>query len=254
MVISKNIYTHNRNFRASDVLAVILLKKLPEYADYNIKKTDNIANVCDSVEIIYKHFGKEVLRACKIKEECISVIYDKMRTYFIEHINSNETGEDVRWIFTSFYHSDLNKNIDFDQAFQLINDEFDWCLDHLINRWYPIRQSIINSFEKMNDPEILVLDIPCTSWGAHLQGLETLYKTNIKYIVYSSCKDDWMLSAIKNGKCVYDKRNKSVIFRSKSKNEIVNRAKKLLSLQKKRNYLCGITLILVCIYGVLHTH
>lgn len=132
---NKYIGTHNGTFHCDEVLAISLLKILPEFKEHEIIRTRNmdILNKCDivvdvgglyipenkrfdhhqkgfcetfpffktklsSAGLIYLHYGKDIIQELSdkhIREDQLDIIYKKVYKNFIEHIDANDNGIEI---------------------------------------------------------------------------------------------------------------------------------------------------------------
>lgn len=244
----KYIGTHNGTFHCDEALAVSMLKTLPQYAEHHVLRTrDNeLLKNCDivvdvggeynpethrfdhhqktfngtlenyntklsSAGLVYKHFGREIIQAVsgkKFDDKILNIIYDKIYSGFVEHIDGIDNGIEVATgtinyrVTTSlssrvgFLNPQWNEessveamNEAFKKAVLLTGTEFTEAIQHLVNGWLPARsivEKVVNDRFKV-DPSgsILHLTQYCP-WKKHLTDIEEEMKIGdqIKFVIY----------------------------------------------------------------------
>lgn len=242
------IGTHSGNFHCDEILAITMLRTLPEYKNAAVVRTRDIevlkkctivvdveaeydparnrfdhhqrgfeetmkgySTKLSSSGLIYKHFGREVLRRIfnrksqesstssmhivpTLDDDVIDKLYEKVYRDFMEHIDGIDNGvavSDGHINYKIGSHlsgrvSSLNpswnqesSNEDFERRFslalQLVSNEFfDYLID-LVESWWPGRLLVELAFNKRYEyhesGEIIVLERYCP-WNAHLEDIE----------------------------------------------------------------------------------
>ncbi|KYQ92577.1 hypothetical protein DLAC_11659 [Tieghemostelium lacteum] len=258
---SPTICTHSGNFHADEALACYLLKLLPKYKESSIIRTrDNaVIDKCDivvdvgatydhskcrydhhqagftstfddkhetklsSAGLIYKHYGKEIIKNCSenVSDSNVDIIYHKLYDAFIEELDGVDNGverypSDIKPKYQS--NSGISARVGhlnplwnepqdeetitkrFYKAMELIGEMFVDRLHFYSKAWLPARDIVLNSIEKRSSVhpsgEIMVLDQICP-WKDHLYHLESELKVNptIKFVLFGD-NAGWRVQAV----------------------------------------------------------
>lgn len=243
-----NIGTHSGTFHCDEILAIAMLRTLPEYKNAAVVRTrdievlkqctivvdvgaeydparnrfdhhqrgfeetmDGYSTKLSSSGLIYKHFGREVLRRIfnrksqesstsgmhivpTLDDDVINKLYEKVYRDFMEHIDGIDNGVAVSdgpinykveshlsarigRINPSWNLESNNEDIErrFSLALQLVSNEFfDYLID-LVESWWPgrllVEQAFDKRFEYHESGEIIVLQRYCP-WQGHLEDIE----------------------------------------------------------------------------------
>lgn len=257
---AKVIGTHSGSFHCDECLAVHMLKQLPDYKNAKVirSRDPKVLDTCDilvdvgatyepekhrydhhqrgftetfsedyptklsSAGLIYKHFGKAVIReiAVGLSEEDNELLFQKIYKSFIQALDAIDNGisqypEDVKPAYTM--NTDLSSRVgklnprwnedekDIDERFQkavnMAGQEFNDAVDYLAKAWLPardiVKQSLAKRFETHSSGEIVVIS-PFTNWKDHLLQLEQEQTTqpNIKYVLYEDTAKAWRIQAV----------------------------------------------------------
>jgi uncharacterized UPF0160 family protein len=233
------IGTHDGTFHCDEALAISMLKMLPQYSQATILRTrkpdmldacnivvdvgakydpasnrydhhqreftgtlDDYTTKLSSAGLVYKHFGKDVLRQVLkksdddvVSEELVDICYTKLYTGFMEHIDAIDNGISVSdgdpkyHVSTTLSSRVGNLNLqwnDEDQSAEATNERFVRAMyltcseflekaDYLSNAWWParsiVRQSLDKRFDVHPSGRVIVLEQYCP-WKEHLFDLE----------------------------------------------------------------------------------
>lgn len=242
------IGTHDGDFHVDEVLAIAMLRTLPEYKNAVVIRTrdievlkqctivvdvgteydparnrfdhhqrgfketmDGYSTKLSSAGLIYKHFGREVLRRIfnrksqesstssmhivpTLDDNVIDKLYKKVYKDFMEHIDGIDNGvavsdgpinynvdshlsSRVRRLNPPWNIESSNEDIErcFSLALQLVSTEFFDYVIGLVESWWPGRLLVEQAFDKRSEyhesGEIIVLDRYCP-WQAHLEDIE----------------------------------------------------------------------------------
>jgi uncharacterized UPF0160 family protein len=258
------IGTHNGNFHCDEALATAMLKVLPEFKSHTIVRSrhpDTLAAcaVCvdvgavydpatkrfdhhqktfgstlegyniklSSAGLVYKHYGRQVLEELTehaLSSEVIDMLYDKVYTGFVEHIDAIDNGVDIAegelqykvttslssrvgylnppWNQPGGQTDDL-ANARFKEAMQLTFDEFSGLVFRLAHSWWPARSLVQTAMSeearKAVHPsgEVMLLETFCP-WQAHLFATEEELKISglVKYCLFSDSRGAWRIQAV----------------------------------------------------------
>lgn len=237
--LTKVIGTHDGSFHCDEALAISMLKCLPEYESALVIRTrdpallaqcsivvdvgavyneaenrfdhhqrefqgtlDNYKTRLSSAGLVYKHFGKRILRsvlewdapASSVPEAFVDICYDKVYRNFIEHIDAIDNGISVadgelRYRISSTLSNRVGTlnpawnepqgaevfNARFMDAMQLTVSEFCESAIGLWKYWWPARSivqaAVDKRFEAHPSGKIIVLDQFCP-WKDHLFEIE----------------------------------------------------------------------------------
>lgn len=257
------ICTHSGSFHADESLAIYLLRLLPRFQSAQLTRSRNPADweaadiVVDvggqydggvkwfdhhqrgfnetfsanfqtklsSAGLIYKHFGKDIIReVLKLSNaNDVETLYLKVYKEFVEAIDANDNGinnyaADAEKKFNDknlglpALVSHLNPrwntdpvDLDYDEAFgrasELMGTAFLNLLKGYGESWLPAREIVDQAFKSRFDVdksgEVLVLDRFCP-WKEHLYAIE---KENgeqgiIKFVLFSDSSTKWRISTV----------------------------------------------------------
>ena len=257
------IGTHDGSFHCDEALACAMLKLLPIYSNYDdttIIRTrkpdilnecnivvdvgaeyddnnkrydhhqrsftgtlDNYATKLSSAGLIYKHYGKEIIKSIliniakanenEINENLLNIFYHKIYINFIEHIDANDNGISIsnddttlKYIISSALPHRVGRlnpawneevtseiyNSRFIEAMCLTGCEFIEQVVNLYKNWLPAREivedSIKNRHEIDSSGRIIVLNKFCP-WKEHLFDIEEEWKISNN----NNCNDNKIL-------------------------------------------------------------
>ncbi|KAI3405456.2 hypothetical protein KGF56_001726 [Candida oxycetoniae] len=257
------ICTHSGSFHADESLAVYLLKLLPQYRNAEIVRSRNpqdweecdivvdVGGKYDSVKyfdhhqreffatfnenyktklssagLIYKHFGKDIIRQVLSLEENdgnIELLYDKVYKEFIESLDANDNGinnypVDIESKFNEkniklpSLVSQLNPrwnesctDADFDRQFlkasDLMGSVFVGLLEGYGKGWLPAKSLVEEAFQKRFEAdlsgEIIILSQFCP-WKEHLYAIEKENNSEgvIKFVLFQDSSSKWRVSTV----------------------------------------------------------
>lgn len=151
-----------------------------------------------SAGLIYKHFGKEIIKCLltdlPISEDFVDLCYPKVYKGFVEHIDAIDNGiavadGELRYIISSTLSSrvgHLNPAWNEPQSAAVLNERFRAAMslaakefvDHVLSLatvWWPGREIVKKAIENRGavhpSGKILILDTFCP-WREHLSDLE----------------------------------------------------------------------------------
>ncbi|ODV63789.1 Myg1p [Ascoidea rubescens DSM 1968] len=265
----RKICVHSGNFHADEALSYYMLKLLPRFKNAQLfrsrdpKKWEEADIVVDvggkydgvkffdhhqrdfyktfnnkhytklsSAGLIFKHFGKDVIRAVLNDyddEKKIDNLYLKMYKEFIEAIDANDNGIheydfDERYPPAAKYHTkcvtlfsvvaNLNPNWesnstedDFFKSFLVASDVMGQQFINLLHNyssWFSalklVQEAFDKRFETHSSGRILILDRFCP-WKEHLQEVERQNKANNKsdsiyYVLFPDVTNSWRIAAV----------------------------------------------------------
>ncbi|CAD2108710.1 hypothetical protein YYG_01410 [Plasmodium vinckei petteri] len=246
--MQKVIGTHSGRFHTDEILASVMLKFLPEYKDAKIIRTRDQAllDKCDivvdvggiydhekkrydhhqrefnegldenhnirlsSAGLIYKHYGKEVLRkGFNITDENkVNILYDKIYTTLIESIDALDNGINqyegeakyqinttlqhrVNRFNPNFLEDDVDENERFMLASDVVKDEFCSFVNYYSNIWYEAKtitlEAVKNRYNFHKSGRVIFLQKHCP-YSDHIYNIEK--ELNIKdQILFCIYKD-----------------------------------------------------------------
>lgn len=254
------IGTHNGSFHCDEALACGMLKMLPAYKNSPIIRTRDmdILEQCNivvdvgakyeasrhrydhhqrefnevlegynmklsSAGLIYKHFGKDVIREIlsthgfPADDILIDVFYDKLYTGFLEHIDAIDNGVAIADTSAKYHISTclssrvgkLNPAWNEDQSVETMNAQFVeamcMCASEfadatigLAKSWWPARTIVEKGIAGRTDVhpsgKIMVLDTACP-WKDHFFTLEP-EGAEILYALYADSGGSWRIQAV----------------------------------------------------------
>lgn len=257
------ICTHSGSFHADESLAVYLLKLLPKFENAQLVRSRNPADwdaadiVVDvggkydngvkwydhhqreffetfdknfqtklsSAGLVYKHFGKDIVReVLKLTNASdVELIYLKMYKEFVEAIDANDNGINNYAATAERKFNDKNLTLpalvshlnprwntdptdkDYDEQFlkasELMGLAFMSVLQGYGELWLPARDIVEKAFKSRFDVdasgEVIVLDRFCP-WKEHLYAIE---KDNgeqgtIKFVLFADSSSKWRISTV----------------------------------------------------------
>ncbi|KYO01962.1 conserved protein, unknown function [Plasmodium gaboni] len=256
--MNKVIGTHSGRFHTDEILATVMLKFLPEYKDAKIIRTRDQTKLdtCDivvdvggvydhenkrydhhqkefegtlddkhtirlsSAGLIYKHYGREVLRKgfSITDEEKINVLYEKLYTSFIESVDAVDNGINqyegqpkyqinttiqcrVNRFNPTFLEDDVDENERFMEAAKIVKQEFVHFVTYYSDVWYMaksiVHESILNRFNFHKSGRVIYLQKYCP-YSEHLYDLEQELniQDEILYCIYSDRYNNFRCTAI----------------------------------------------------------
>eukprot|EP01124_Arcella_intermedia_P004396 TRINITY_DN124_c0_g1_i2.p1 TRINITY_DN124_c0_g1~~TRINITY_DN124_c0_g1_i2.p1 ORF type:complete len:332 (-),score=81.00 TRINITY_DN124_c0_g1_i2:26-1021(-) len=255
--VTKRIGTHNGTFHCDEALACFMLLSSKLFKDAELVRSreksvldglDCVVDVGDvydpsrhrydhhqrgfnetlsdkhntklsSAGLIYKHFGKEIIKTqLGLDDGAVEIVYQRVYTDLIESLDAIDNGisatkEEPKYKITTDLSSrvkGLNPNwneenvdieVQFKKAMQLTGQEF---LDKIIffgKHWLPARNIVLQSFQQRTSHhpsgEIVVLDKFCP-WNSHLLDIETEsgLKGLTKYVLFQDNSGQWRVQAV----------------------------------------------------------
>lgn len=255
--------THDGSFHCDEALALSFLKILPAYRDSQIIRTRNadllaqchivvdvgakyepenhrydhhqreFTGVLDgyntklsSAGLVYKHFGRDILREVLAgdegtppTEDFVEVCYHKLYKGFVEHIDAIDNGISVSDEAPRYHVSTtlssrvgtLNPSWNEEQTNEIMNARFvdamtltcTEFLSHaqsLARSWWPARSIVQKALDGRMDVhpsgKIIVLDQACP-WKDHLFELEEkMTGEKILYALYADMGGSWRIQAV----------------------------------------------------------
>lgn len=264
--------THDGNFHCDEALAIALLLLHPGYSveKIDLVRTRNVdtLNACNlivdvgakyepsnhrydhhqreftdtfsaayktklsSAGLVYKHFGKEILRNCltqasqsgAVEDSTIDVFYEKLYKDFMEHIDAIDNGvaitdggdEAIKYHISTtlsnrvnYFNPGWNEEISpeilndrFKLAVELTGKEFLDAVLGMFCRWWPAREIVQNGLGKRFEivgneaGKVMVLEQACP-WKDHLFDIEDKAKGDeIIYVVYPDSGGTYRIQAV----------------------------------------------------------
>ncbi|CAI5758933.1 unnamed protein product [Candida verbasci] len=256
------ICTHSGSFHADESLAVYLLKLLPKFqeaelirsrkpedwehsdivvdvsgkydgikyfdhhqCEFDTTFSENYNTKLSSAGLIYKHFGKDIIKqVLQIEDEDkVNLLYEKIYKEFIESIDANDNGinnypKDVeskfndRNITLPSIVSKLNPiwnesctDADFDRQFSKSSELMGTVFINLLNgygkSWLPAKSIVEDAFKERfnvdNSGEIIKLQTFCP-WKEHLYAVEKENNAegSIKFVLFKDSSGKWRISTV----------------------------------------------------------
>ncbi|EGW34828.1 uncharacterized protein SPAPADRAFT_57919 [Spathaspora passalidarum NRRL Y-27907] len=256
------ICTHSGSFHADESLAVYLLRLLPQFSDSTLVRSRNpsdweasdivvdVSGKYDGVKyfdhhqrefnevfngnyktklssagLIYKHYGRDIIKhVLKLSEDKdVEFLYDKVYKEFIESLDANDNGiNNYPKDATPKFHdknitlpsmvSRLNPSwnesctdADFDRQFlkstELMGSAFLALLEGYGKSWLPAKSIVQDAFDQRfevdKSGEILVLSQFCP-WKEHLYAIEQENNAEgeIKFVLFKDSTDKWRVSTV----------------------------------------------------------
>eukprot|EP01038_Epipyxis_sp_PR26KG_P008227 gene8227-11133_t len=270
------IGTHDGSFHCDEALAIGLLKLLPKYQSNSVivrSRNPSLLLKCDvvvdvgavydfqnlrfdhhqreftgvlegfntklsSAGLIYKHFGKEIIRCILlenegiVEEQLVDVCFTKLYRDFIEHVDAIDNGIEVsdgaiRYHISSTLSNRVGHlnphwnepqtpeilNERFKKAVALTSSEFLSHANSIIQSWWPAR-SIVNvaieqRFSVHESGSIIIFSQACP-WKEHLFDLEEAkgFSGQILYALYPDMGGSWRVQAVPLAPNSFDSRKK----------------------------------------------
>jgi uncharacterized UPF0160 family protein len=266
------IGTHDGSFHCDEALACGMLKLLPKYKDATIVRTrnldilsqchivvdvgatydpvtnrydhhqreftgvqDNYNTKLSSAGLVYKHFGRDILKEVFISETISEFDYEKcyQRLYakFIEHIDAIDNGVSVSDGQIKYdVSSTLSRRVGFlnpswneEQSSAIMNERFISAMhltcteflthsNQIVKSWLPARsiveKAIQNRAHIHGSGKILIFDQACP-WKDHLFEIEKeLSCEPIFYALYQDMGGSWRIQAVPVDETSFNSRKK----------------------------------------------
>jgi len=174
-----------------------------------------------SAGLIYKHFGKEVIKNIwNTNDEITERIYKRIYSDFIEAIDGIDNGiEAYPTDIMPKYRNNTNisnrvaslnpawndTNIDtmarFKKAMQITGEEFTDRISYLIKAHFPAQQIVQSAIDKRFDTdssgELIYLEAFCP-WKDHLDTIEKEQdiKPSIKFVIFADSNGSWRVQTV----------------------------------------------------------
>lgn len=257
------ICTHSGTFHADESLAVFMVKLLPKFKNaeiirsrdssvwdssdividvsgkYDGKKyfdhhqrefaetfSDSFKTKLSSAGLIYKHFGKDILKeVLTVDERYIDILYLKVYKEFIEALDANDNGISnfSSEVESSKKFNDKNitlpsiiaklnpswncnpKDEDFDVAFHSSSELMGQVFLNLVRgygeSWLPAKTIVESAFNSRFDVDrsgsIIILQSFCP-WKEHLYAIEkdASKQGQIKFVLFQDSSSKWRISTV----------------------------------------------------------
>lgn len=253
------IGTHDGSFHCDEALAIGMLKILPRFSTVDVLRTrkpdaldqcelvvdvgatynpsnnrfdhhqkeftgtfDGFNTKLSSAGLVYKHYGKEIIRTLLENEKGLSdqfydVAYTKLYKDFMEHIDGIDNGVSISGDGEQKYHistslssrvGQLNPAWNEEQTADIMNDRFkaamQLCCSEFVSQimfmaksWWPARSIVQKALDERYsvDPsgKIIVLAQACP-WKEHLFDLETEEK--VMFTIYPDSGGSYRIQAV----------------------------------------------------------
>eukprot|EP00640_Fibrocapsa_japonica_P001825 CAMPEP_0113937208 /NCGR_PEP_ID=MMETSP1339-20121228/3879_1 /TAXON_ID=94617 /ORGANISM="Fibrocapsa japonica" /LENGTH=444 /DNA_ID=CAMNT_0000939893 /DNA_START=228 /DNA_END=1562 /DNA_ORIENTATION=- /assembly_acc=CAM_ASM_000762 len=188
-----------------------------------------------SAGLVYKHFGRDVLRVLAqggLPEKVMEKVYLKVYKGFVEHVDGIDNGVDLcpggktpQYAITTHLSARVSRlnppwncpagpdhqNRAFKKAVALTGAEFGAFVGDLVHQWWPARaivqRCMANRWEVDPSGEVMVLDQFCP-WKSHLYDLEEEEEEEekdkgegakaaaVKYVLYTDQGGQWRVQAV----------------------------------------------------------
>lgn len=262
----KQICTHSGSFHADEALAVYMLRLLPEYKDARVVRSrdpakweesdivvdvsgkydngtkffdhhqreffetfsDRYGTKLSSAGLVYKHFGREVIKALcpQLSTEDNEFLYEKVYKEFVESLDANDNGiSNVEFEELGVKPKFHDKNITIPGIISKMNpswnedcsdSKFDECFSkasgfigevfvNLVKgygeSWLPAKDIVKKAFTNRHeiDPsgKIILLDQFCP-WKEHLYEVEKEMGSEgeILFVLFRDSTDKWRVSTV----------------------------------------------------------
>ena len=205
--------------------------------------TDTLPNYntkLSSAGLIYKHYGKDIIKAIitsidpntNIDEMTLTIFYHKIYENFIEHIDAIDNGiavsdGDIKYHISSTLSSRVGTlnpawnevqtpqlyNTRFQEAMSLTAKEFSDNVISLYKHWWPartiIKDALADRFKIHESGKIIILDTICP-WKDHLFELEKTDSCvgDIIYALYEDSGGSWRIQAVPVTSTSFESRKK----------------------------------------------
>ncbi|CAH8833732.1 unnamed protein product [Trichobilharzia szidati] len=158
-----------------------------------------------SAGLIYVHFGRKILSHILGKEDItdplVDALFDKIYNSFIVEIDAIDNGvplasstlrysintslsSRVNRLNPAWNESDADENVCFQNALQLVDNEFVGLVHFYSNSWYPAREIVLKAVQSRyeTDPSGAIIHLEGTGcpWNAHFFEIEKSIKQNKK--------------------------------------------------------------------------
>lgn len=266
--IMPKIGTHSGTFHADESLAVYMLKLLPQFKDAEVVRSRDpeTLETCDiivdvsgkyqepkyfdhhqrgfdevfsdkfhtklsSAGLVYKHFGKDVLKELLKddeenvagNEESLEDLYQKIYSVFIESLDANDNGisaypDDIEAKFKSNNitlpgmvsalnptwrdpNSDEVMDAQFAKASDLMGKAFENVVNSYGRGWYPAKKHVAAAFNdraKYDEKGRIVVFENYVPWKEHLYSVEKESDSvgSVLYVLYSDYSNNWRVQAV----------------------------------------------------------
>lgn len=256
------IGTHDGSFHCDEALAISMLKLLPEYQDCPVVRTRNpellaqcsvvvdVGAVYDpanhrydhhqkeftgvlegyqtklsSAGLVYKHFGRSILRHCleTTDEAFVDVCFHKLYKGFVEHVDAIDNGISIadgtpRYHISTSLSSRVGmlnpawneqqtadvQNSQFIEAMALTGGEFVAHMLSLAKHWWPARSIVQTAMDSRlslhASGQIILLDSACP-WKDHLFEVESVMglttpEQQVLFALYQDTGGSWRVQAV----------------------------------------------------------
>ncbi|KAJ2787893.1 hypothetical protein GGI15_000312 [Coemansia interrupta] len=262
----KSIGTHNGTFHCDEALACYMLRRLDEFKDSKVVRSRDpaVLDTCDivvdvggvydhearrydhhqrgfdeqfsadfktklsSAGLIYKHYGKDVIRAVlkdeQVEDGEVDILHNKMYESFIEGIDGVDNGvsrypEDIKPAYEVstnlsarvgrlnpwWNEPEGDMDVRFAKAMATTGDEFQERVRYFALSWLPGRKIVEQGFESRYDVDpsgqIVLFEKFCP-WKDHIDSIEEeLLQKNpetpkILYVLYPDPSNNWRVQAV----------------------------------------------------------
>ncbi|KAJ2862879.1 hypothetical protein GGI22_002087 [Coemansia erecta] len=262
----KTIGTHSGTFHCDEALACYMLRQLDEYKDAKVIRSRDPAalEACDivvdvggvyshetkrydhhqrgfdeqfsanyktklsSAGLIYKHYGKDVIKAIlegeKTTDDEVDVLHDKLYEVLIESIDGNDNGisrypDDIEPAYREstslparvsrlnpwWNQPEGDMDARFAKAMEITGEEFHGRVRYYALAWLPgrkiVEQGFYGRFDIDQSGQIVLFDRFCP-WKEHLDTIEeeALAKdpnaAKLIYVLYPDTSDNWRVQAV----------------------------------------------------------
>lgn len=172
--------------------------------------------------LIYKHFGREILRNLGAADQYVDLLYGKVYEGFMEHIDAIDNGIEVadgplRYKISSTLSNRVSRlnpswqlspeetraaeNVGFTEAMRMTGQEFVSVVRGYIDSWIPARaiveQAMSERLSHDANGEIIVLSRFCP-WKDHLLDIEREQNIlgQVKYCLFQDTKGSWRVQCV----------------------------------------------------------
>lgn len=175
-----------------------------------------------SAGLIYKHFGRRVLKSLSdsITDEHLEKVYQKLYDDFIEGIDGIDNGvllyppgvtpaykvstdlsSRISWENPLWNEDDKDSDARFEKAMKVAADTFENLSLYLIKGWLPARTIVEKAIEKRLEAhpsgEVIVLETACP-WKDHLEDIEKEKGIEgvLKYVLFPDIKRGYRIQCV----------------------------------------------------------